>query len=104
MSEESGAKVIIWPEQIAKALARSLGKLEIEVSDKMIAQAIAVKILEKTGGFDDAGCDWMTDEEGFFVLGEHWVISENVNVGKLVDAMNIIKYGKPLKLEVEDDS
>jgi hypothetical protein len=99
MTNGKGVTLTIWPEALGLALAANLGKVQISVDDKMIASTIAQKIFEMVGNFDDAGCDWTTDAEGnFCIAGDpEWQISKNWNVGVLVDAMNIINHGHPLK-------
>ncbi len=75
-------------------------KVEVEIDKKELANAIMNVVLEKTGDLDDAGCDWVTDLDGFTYIGsKEWRISTNPVISTLVDAANILNYGQPLRVD-----
>jgi hypothetical protein len=77
-------------------------KVELEISNSDLADAIDQLIIEKyfDSDFDDAGCDWLTENgEKVFIGNEEWEVSNNKNVAVLVDASNILRYGKRLVIE-----
>jgi len=73
--------------------------VEIEVSKQELAYAIMRVIQEKLGNIDDAGCDWLTEQNVTFIGGMDWVVSFDSNIATLVNAMNVLKYGKKLVLD-----
>lgn len=75
--------------------------VEIEVGKDELASAIMQHVInEYFGGyFDDAGCDWMTKDGKVYIGGKDWLVSENPYVAILVDAANILRYGKKFELD-----
>lgn len=77
-------------------------EIEIEVTPRQIGYAlaqIAMKIC-RAEGFDDGGCDWFTTDSGDVIIGmnSEWKMCTNrKDVVALVDAMNVMFYGKVLK-------
>jgi len=74
--------------------------VEIEINEKELGYAIMQHVIDEYFGddFDDAGCDWYTKDTKVYVGGEDWLVSENPHVAVLVDAANILRYGKKLEL------
>ena len=50
--------------------------------------------------FDDAGCDWMTNEDctKVYLGDENWLVSENPIVAKIVDTANFLTLGTTPKV------
>ncbi|MDO7285888.1 hypothetical protein Q5W88_21530 [Shouchella clausii] len=78
------------------------GKQEVNVliDDREMGHALIRFVRDKwlDKDFDDAGCDWMTSEDGNKVCigGLDWVVIESTDAVSLVDAANILTYGKKL--------
>lgn len=83
---------------------------EVHLTKSQLAAAILEYVQNSLAlgeEFDDAGCDWITDNRGNIYIGNspEWVIgSERYELAALVDAANIINYGIPLKLADERES
>lgn len=78
------------------------GKVEVEITREDLASALYQFIKENyTSEIDDAGCDLMTTKDGKVCIGGNpdWIISEDERVATLIDAMNILLYGKKLTVE-----
>jgi len=74
-------------------------KTEVEVTDKELGRALMRKAWELAGEPDDAGCDWLTDNEGrTFIAGDDWQVSSNQKVAALIDAGNLLILGEILKI------
>jgi hypothetical protein len=73
--------------------------IELEVSKQELAHAIMSVILDKLEVFDDAGCDWLTDQNITYIGDMSWIVSSDENIAILVDAMNVLQYGKKLTLD-----
>jgi hypothetical protein len=101
MANKNQVHITLQPKTLAKALANALGTIELEFTDKELAELLADKIWKMTGGFDDPGVDWITNAEGHFLLGgdPDMEVDRRKHVGILVDAMNILQYGMVLKVE-----
>lgn len=71
------------------------------INEKELGYAIMQHVIDEYfgGDFDDAGCDWYTKDTKVYVGGEDWLVSENPHVAVLVDAANILRYGKKLELD-----
>lgn len=80
--------------------------LEIQLENDEIAAIIMRHVIDDymRHDFDDAGCDWFTDAGCTYIGGDDWFVSSNPHVAALVDAANILLYGKILKLEANHDS
>jgi len=75
-------------------------KTEIEVDKTEIAYAIMDIVFETMGYVqDDAGCDWFTRDGNTYIAEEDWIVCTDPRVASLIDAANIIRYGKKLELE-----
>lgn len=76
-------------------------EVELEISNSEIKNAVMQFIIQKyfDDDIDDAGCDWETKDEKTYIGGT--LLSVNPNVASLVDAANILNYGKKLKFEEE---
>lgn len=78
---------------------------EIEITLRELGytlmEIVLTKIKSRGNDFvDDAGCDWFTNKNGeTFIGGDDWQISSDKNVACLVDAANVLFYGKPLRLD-----
>lgn len=82
-----------------KIYATRKERIEVEITPQELSHAIAMFIVEQVGAFDDAGCDWCTENGKTYVAYDvNWHISDDPNIATLVDAMNIISLGKVLKL------
>lgn len=68
--------------------------IEIEISNDDLAGAIMQWMLQRFGDIDDAGCDWGTDNGETFISEGNWKVSSNPDMATLVDAANIIRYGR----------
>jgi len=70
----------------------------IEVSKSDLAHAIMEVVLNMLGGeIDDAGCDWRTSDCYTFIgEGKSWKVSNDPKIASLVDAINVLRYGKIL--------
>lgn len=76
--------------------------IEIDVTPGALADAIMLVVMERTGSPDDAGCDWYTDVEGnTYIANQDWIVSVQPKVAALVDAANILKYDKVLKVKAK---
>ena len=88
--------------QVAMAIAKAIGSSTVSLSRWQVVQAMMHLAVEENGGPfpDDAGCDWFTDDEGnTYINGEWgWHISDKPNVAAIVDAVNVIVRGQPLKM------
>jgi len=80
--------------------------VQAEISDsekKRIAiDALWDKVYELAGlghDYDDAGCEWLTKTGHTYIAEEGWIVSSNPQVAALVDAINILQYGKKMELE-----
>lgn len=75
------------------------GKVEASISARELSYAVARHVVQQVGEFDDGGCDWTTTSDGrSCVNGQvEWAISEDPCIATLIDAMNILRCGKPLK-------
>ena len=76
------------------------------ITKRELAWAIMYVVVEKLGGIDDAGCDWLVNWEtdngyayGIFIGSPEWHVSEDEHLMTLVDAANILHYGNPLNLQ-----
>lgn len=78
-----------------------IGKVQVEIDEKELGSAIWQKIQQMLGkDFDDAGCDWYTDEKGAtFIADQEWKVSGNPIIGSLVDSANYLSSGKVLKID-----
>ena len=75
-------------------------KTEIEITKQQVAYLLFEIIFDKIGyEIDDAGCDWFTEDGHTYIAHDKWHVSSDSNVAILVDAINIILYSEPLKLE-----
>ena len=57
-------------------------------------------------GFDDAGCDWYTDDDGSIYINNDgdWLFEyNNPNLAALVDAANIIGNARVINLPMKID-
>ena len=73
--------------------------VEVEIDEKELAYAIMDFMRKKFKiDVDDAGCDWFTKCGCTFIGDRDWLISDKPEVASLVDAMNILRYGKSLLL------
>jgi hypothetical protein len=81
--------------------------VEIQLTQYDLKNLIFQYVIKTAGkmGFDDAGCDWYTDDDGSIYINNDgdWLFEyNNTNLAALVDAANIIAYGKPLKLGIDN--
>jgi hypothetical protein len=77
-------------------------KIDLTISACELRYALFQAIYARTGIFDDAGCNWYTDDAGnTFVNERAWQVSSDPDVATLVDAASIILLGHPMKLEEE---
>lgn len=78
------------------------GRSEIEIDDSLAQRIIYLKVFDLIGDVvDDAGCDWYTDSMGrtYIAADRDWQVSQDMRVATLVDAANILSYGKTMKME-----
>jgi hypothetical protein len=68
--------------------------MQVQITPKELAYALMQEVHRRCEIHDDAGCDWMTYDNVTY-MGE-WEISTNPHIARLVDAANILHYGKPL--------
>ena len=68
--------------------------IEIEIDNDELASAIMQWMMMRFGEIDDAGGDWGTDNGDTFIYEGNWKVSSNPYVATLVDAANIIRYGR----------
>lgn len=73
-------------------------KVEVEISDRELARALFAKIAEYIGEVDDGGCDWLTEGNKVYIADKSWLVCESERVATLVDAANVILFGRKLKL------
>lgn len=73
----------------------------IEINETELGHAIMRYIIDKYlgGDFNDWGYDWYTKDSKVYVGGKGWLVSENPHVAILVDASNILRYGKKFELD-----
>ncbi|MGB9846446.1 MAG: hypothetical protein ACPLRH_02960 [Desulfotomaculales bacterium] len=74
-------------------------RIEVEVTDRDLAMALFQKIIAMLGGIDDGGCDWYTVGQDVYIGSKEWHVASNSNIATLVDAANILLYGKRLTLD-----
>lgn len=68
-------------------------KQEVEINNDQLGSAIMQYVVASTG-IDDAGCDWATKDGVTYIADESWEASIDPHIATLVDAANIIRYGK----------
>lgn len=78
------------------------------ISEKELGHALFQFIIKNyfDEDFDDAGCDWLTNEEAtkVFIADQGWCVSHNKQVAEMVNTANFLIYGETLTLkEVEDE-
>jgi hypothetical protein len=81
-----------------KLLGTEKRMVTIEISKFDLANAIMDVVQDMLGGgIDDAGCDWVTSNCYTYIgEGKSWKVSDNPKIAMLVDAANILRYGKTL--------
>lgn len=85
-----------FPITITKEYSGFVTKEELSYALMSIAAQIA-------GVDDDAGCDWKTyHSHDTYIGGLDWCVSIDPNVATLVDAANVLRYGKPLIITEAD--
>lgn len=73
----------------------------VEIDEKDLGRTLIGNVLNRLGGFDDAGCDWYTDKNGgIYVGGGDWKVAQNIELKSMVDAGNFLLYGKILTLDI----
>lgn len=74
--------------------------VQIELSPRELAVAIMQHVNNELGGVDDAGCDWYTNGGNIHIANDPaWVVAtDRWDLATLVNAANILHYGKPFKL------
>jgi hypothetical protein len=76
--------------------------IEVEITQDELAYAIMQVVFEKLGSIvDDAGCDWFTRDDEVFIADKYWLVVRNIDVARLIDAMNILKYGHMLHVDFD---
>jgi hypothetical protein len=67
--------------------------LEVEISERELANALFRVACSELGEIDDAGCDWCTDNNGntFIAFDPEWKVSSNPKVAALIDAVHILR-------------
>jgi hypothetical protein len=78
-------------------MIRVKGHVEVCVDDEELANAILRRLCTDDylgQHFDDAGCDLTTYEGNVYLEGE--LVSSNTRTSSLVDAYNVLKYGRRL--------
>jgi hypothetical protein len=76
--------------------------IEIDIDHKELAGILMNFILNDwldIHEYDDAGCDWFTDGDRVYVGGKDWFFINDESIATLINAMNIIQYGKKLTLD-----
>lgn len=78
-----------------------IGEIQVEIDEKELGSALWQKIQEMMGkDFDDAGCDWYTDNEGnTYISSIDWKVSDNPILASLVNSANFLTYGKMYKID-----
>lgn len=87
-----------------KISGRQVETIEIEIDRYELSRILMSFVLDdflNMEGYDDAGCDWLTDNGCVYLGTKDWLFSSDNKVATLIDAMNIIKYGKKLTLQGE---
>jgi hypothetical protein len=72
---------------------------EVTISPKTLGWALIRHVSELAGVDDDAGCDWMTDYKFHTYLSGGYEVSVIPELGRLVDAANVLIYGEVLKVQ-----
>lgn len=103
-ANEKRISVGLTSDQLGIALAEALAQESVHVylTRRQVGWAIFDVVGEMLRGLpDDAGLDWFTDDDGrTYINGElEWKVSDDPNVATLVDAVNILNYGKPMKID-----
>jgi hypothetical protein len=70
--------------------------MEVEIDEKELGYAIMSCVIQKLNFGDDAGCDWLTYGDFTYIGDKEWIVSDNRNIARLVDAANILKNGRTL--------
>jgi hypothetical protein len=85
-----------------KLLGRRIEHIEVEITQTELGYAIMQVVFEKLGRVvDDAGCDWFTRDDEVFIANKTWAVVRDIEIARLIDAMNILKYGCMLHLEFD---
>jgi len=69
-------------------------KLNVTITQFELGQLVMQQAAQMAGVEDDAGCDWLTDGNDTYIGGDDWHVSALANVARLVDAANILMYGR----------
>lgn len=71
-------------------------QVEAEITDRELGHALHIRARQMYNcDFDDAGCDWLTDGAGnTYVSDATWHASNNPEFAAMIDAANVLMYGK----------
>ena len=67
-------------------------KMTFKLTDDQLADALMKSIIERIGDIEDAGLDWATKRNATYIGKTE--VSRDKAVGTLVDAYNVLKFGK----------
>jgi hypothetical protein len=87
------------PKETFTIIGDRFERVTVKITKLELRFAIFQEIYDIIGDFDDAGCDWFTDELSSIYIGAgfEWCASSgNKEAATLVDAANILLYGHVL--------
>ena len=68
-----------------------------EIEEKQLGYALMGMVEKGLGVLDDAGCDWLTDDQfNIYIGNKDWCVGRDINFAKLVDAANVLILGHAL--------
>lgn len=86
-------------EKLEEAFERGLDAIRRKPAPEEITyHTLMRKAWELAGKPDDAGCDWLTDEEGnTYIAHADWKVSDDPQVAVLVEAAYFIRFGENVR-------
>ena len=80
-------------------------RIEVEFTTEELGRAILHCLSLMLDGIDDCGCDWYTDQNGCVYISNDpaWQVSMVPDHAHLVDAANLLIYGRKLTLTTGEE-
>ncbi|WP_309411791.1 hypothetical protein [Bacillus cereus] len=75
---------------------KSIYKTEKDLLIEQMWEIILDATRENGKVIDDAGCDWFTVDNKTYIGSKEWLVSENIEVARLVNAINTLNGSKDL--------
>ena len=68
-----------------------MSKVHYRSEKDLIIEQLWNIVFRALGTIDDAGCDWFTYKGSTFIGSEDWHVSNDPEIGRLVNAINALK-------------